>query len=404
MLPENNRRPKVEITMLGDFSITINGNRCDHLKGRTKRVWMLIEYLIANRYNDLPIQKIIDILWEESECGDPMNALKNLIYRARTLLRQIAGESRFEFILFERNTYCWNNDCSCMVDTEEFVDLYKNGCNVLKPSEQRLEKLLGAIDLYTGDFLPKSSYSSWVENAQTYYSNLYNDCVLKAGTLLLDSLRFQDAISLCEHALQFSPLEESIHRLLLYAYISADQRNKALDHYNYVVDLFYRKLGVDISVSLRPLYKQLINSINHIEIDLSVIKNDLKEAAALPGAFFCDYDVFKAVYRLQARVMRRSKQPTFIILFTLTDSDGGLPAPEIAVPAVAKLKDSILSSLRMGDAVSSYSATQFIILVPQVDYEGADKITKRILQRFRFQYRRDNVKIITRINRVDTAE
>lgn len=404
MQPETSHRPKVEITMLGDFSITINGNRCDNLKGRTKRVWMLIEYLIANRNKDLPIQKIVDILWEESECGDPMNALKNLIYRARTLLHQIAGDSRAEFIKFERNTYCWNNDCDCTIDTEELVRLYKLGCDAFKPPAQRLEWLLGAAKLYTGDFLPKSSYSSWVTNAQTFYSNIYNDCVLKAGTLLVDSLRFEDAIALCETALSHSPFEEAIHRLLIFAYISDDQRNKALDHYNHVVEMFYRELGVDIAVSLRPLYKQLINSINHIEIDLTVIKNDLKEAAAEPGAFFCDYDVFKSIYRLQARMLKRSKQPTYIILFTLTDDEGSIPAPEISVPAVSRLKDAILSSLRMGDAVSSYSATQFIILIPQVSYADADKVTKRILQRFRFQYRKDNIKIITRINRVDSAE
>lgn len=404
MQPENSHRAKVEITMFGDFSITINGNRCDNLKGHTKRVWMLIEYLIANRHSDLPLEKIIDILWGENDCGDPKNALKNLVYRARTLLHQIAGDTRTEFILFERNTYCWNNECDCTVDTEEFVGLYKQGCNVLKPAEQRLEWLSAAAALYTGDFLPKSSYSSWVENAQTFYSNMYNDCVIKAGSLLLDSLRFQDAALLCEHALQHSPYEEPIHRLLLYAYISADQRNKALDHYNRVVDKFYRDLGVDISTSLRPLYKQLINSINHIEIDLSVIKNDLKEAAAQSGAFFCDYDIFKAIYRLQARMMRRSNQSTYIILFTLTDAEGALPVPDVSAPAVAKLKEAILSSLRMGDAVASYSATQFIILITQVDYEDADKVTKRILQRFRFQYRKDNIKIITRINRVDSVE
>lgn len=404
MQPETDRQTNIEVTMFGDFSITINGNRCDNLKGRTKRVWMLIEYLIANRHNDLPVEQIIEILWEEKNCGDPKNALKNLIYRARTLLQHLAGDTRTEFILFDHNTYHWNNSCDCTVDAEEFTRLYRLGCNILCAPEQRLEWLQQAAALYTGKFLPKSSYSSWVETAQAFYSNAYNDCIMKTGSLLLDCLRFQDAAALCEHALTLSPYEEPIHRLLLYAYINADQRNKALDHYNHAVEIFYRDLGVDISASLRPLYKQLTNSINHIEIDLSVIKNDLKEAAAQPGAFFCDYDVFKAIYRLQARVMRRSSQQTFIVLFTLTDGEGGLPAQEISEPAVAKLKSAILFSLRMGDAVASYSATQFIILLTQVDYEDADKVTKRILQRFRFQYRKDNIKIITKINRVDTAE
>ncbi len=78
-------RPTIEIQMLGEFAITINGNTITNLKGRTKRVWMLIEYLIANRHSDISIEKLIDVLWGEDECGDPVNALKNLVYRARTL-------------------------------------------------------------------------------------------------------------------------------------------------------------------------------------------------------------------------------------------------------------------------------------------------------------------------------
>lgn len=110
-------RPTIEIQMLGEFAITINGNTITNLKGRTKRVWMLIEYLIANRHSDISIEKLIDVLWGEDECGDPVNALKNLVYRARTLLKDLCGDSSPEFIRFMRGTYSWNNSYPCTVDT-----------------------------------------------------------------------------------------------------------------------------------------------------------------------------------------------------------------------------------------------------------------------------------------------
>lgn len=62
-------RPTIEIQMLGEFAITINGNTITNLKGRTKRVWMLIEYLIANRHSDISIEKLIDVLWGEGGSG-----------------------------------------------------------------------------------------------------------------------------------------------------------------------------------------------------------------------------------------------------------------------------------------------------------------------------------------------
>lgn len=390
--------------MLGEFSITINGHQLTNLKGRTKRVWMLIEYLLANRKKDISLDNIVDILWEEDECGDPLNALKNLVYRARALLKEISGDERSEFIKFERNTYAWNNSYDCVIDTEQFLDCWKRGTDAGNPDDLRIESLKKAIALYRGEFLPKSSYSSWVISLSAYYATIYNECVMKVCGLLIDRQRFDEVIGICESALNYAPLEESVHKMLLFAYISIGQRNRALEHYNQVIDLFYRELGVDISDSLRPIYKQLINSINHVEIDLSVIKNDLKEAAAAEGAYYCDYDVFKSIYRVQARTILRTGQSIFMVLVTLTDLNGGIPQPEITKVAVSRLKDAILRSLRKGDVVASYSATQFIVMLPLITYENAEQVVARIVQKFHFEYRKDNVLLSTRINPVDSVE
>lgn len=404
MQPNSTTDIKIEVAMLGEFSITVNGVQLTNLKGRTKRVWMLIEYLIANRHKDISLDELVDVLWEEDECGDPLNALKNLIYRARSILREIAHTGNAEFIKFERNTYAWNNEFDCVIDSEQLVEYRRRAVDRTRPDEERIELFEKAIALYKGEFLPKSSYSSWVISTAAYYSTLYSECVMKVCSLLIDHQRFDEVIQICESALTYTPLEEPVHKMLLYAFISTGQRNRALDHYNHVIDLFYRELGVDITDSMRPLYKQLINSIDHVEIDLSVIKDDLKEAAATNGAYFCDYDVFKSLYRVQARTILRTGQSIFIVLFTLTDLDGDIPEPEISTVAVARLKDAILTSLRKGDAVASYSATQFIVMLPLISYENAETVTSRILQKFRFEYRKNNVKIATRINAVDSVE
>jgi DNA-binding SARP family transcriptional activator len=395
---------QIEVTMLGEFSITINGNQLTNLKGRTKRVWMLIEYLLANRHKDISIQKLSEILWEEDQCSDPLNALKNLVYRARQLLKALSRNDNAEYIQYTRNTYSWNNSYDCTIDTEQLVTFWKQGNDTSKSVESRIESYRNALSLYTGEFLPKSSYSNWVISMASYYSNIYNECVLRSCALLIDLHQYNEVIRICEEALSHSPLEESIHKILLFAYITTEQRNRALDHYNYVIDLFYKELGVDVSESMRPLYKELINSINQIEMDLSVIKNDLRESANISGAYFCDYDIFKSIYRIQARSIARTGNSAYIVLFTLSDLNGEIPDHEVAKLATLRLKSAILGSLRKGDAVASYSATQFIIMLPLNCYQDAEKVIARILQKFRFRYRKDNVKITTRINALDSVE
>ena len=52
-------------------------------------------------------------------------------------------------------------------------------------------------------------------------------------------------------------------------------------------------MGVDISTSMENLYQTLITNVNSVEMDLNVIKSDLKEAVKAKGAFWCDYNIFK---------------------------------------------------------------------------------------------------------------
>jgi Response regulator containing CheY-like receiver and SARP domains len=404
MRPDVVAQEQIQIKLLGEFSITINGNQLTNLKGRTKRVWMLIQYLIANRHKENSTEKLVEVLWPDNQCNDPLNALKNLVYRARELLKGLSGNDKAEYIQYIHNTYSWNNSYSCLIDTEQFTEFYRRGSDVSKTQEERVEAFKDALQLYCGEFLPKSAYSNWVISASAYYANLYNQCVLRCCGLLIDLRRFDEVTQICENALIYSPLEESIHKMLLFGYLSTGQRNKALDHYNHVIDLFYRELGVDISESMRALYKQLVNSINNVEMDLGVIKNDLKEASAVEGAYYCDYDIFKSIYRIQARSVARTGSSVFIVLFTISGLDGELPKPRVAKLASERLKATIMDSLRKGDTVASYSATQFIVMLPLISYENAEMVVDRILQKFRFRYRRDNVKISTRINALDSAE
>lgn len=395
---------KVEVTMLGEFSITINGHQLTNLKGRTKRVWMLIEYLLANRHKDIPIEMLTEVLWGEDECKDPLNALKNLVYRARELLKGLSQNPNEQYIQYIRNTYTWNNSYPSIIDTEQLVFFWKQGCDSSESDESRIDAFKKAIALYRGEFLPKSLYSRWVILQGTYYATVYNECILKSCGLLIDHHRYDEVVTICEAALSLTPLEESIHKVLLFAYISNGKRNKALDHYNYVIDLFYRELGVNIADSLRPLYKKLINSINQVEMDLGVIKGDLNEVAAQSGAFYCDYDVFKSIYRMQARSIMRTGQSIFIVLFTVRDLNGVPPKSEVSKLAFDRLKYAILESLRKGDMVASYSSTQYIVMIPVINYENAAMVTERILQRFHFRYRKDDVKVTTRINTLDSLE
>ena len=393
-----------EIKMFGEFSI-----RCDNAvvskdQSRTKKVWMLLEYLIANRHTEISQEKLIDLLWFDEDCDAPLNALKNLIYRCRRTLSALDPDGKTEFILFERNTYSWNNDLPIVVDTEMFDEHYRIATRGMIDDDEKIRHYLEAISIYRGEFLPKSSYINWVVSKSAYYAGQFNECILKVAPLLEKKNDYDQIVHICEQAVALYPFEEEIHRLLIEAYLSQKQPGKALRHYQHTLDLFYRELNVDLTEAFEDLYKEISTGVNRIENDLSIIKNDLAEATEKKGAFLCTYDVFKSLYRLQARSMIRTGHSVYIALFTLSNTFGNPPTDHMLSATMPILQDCITETLRKGDIVSKYSPAQYVVILPLTNFENGERVLRRISASFKTAYRSNDVILNARLKAIDPKE
>lgn len=402
MEPET--QPTIEVTMLGSFRLECGENVLLETTGRAKKIWILIEYLLAHRHTDIPQEKLIEVLWDDEECDAPFNALKNLVYRARKLLEALAPEAHYQYIRFVRNTYSWNNDLPCRLDIEEFEAALREGADQSRPAEERICAYLRAVDLYQGDFLPKSGFVNWVVAKSTYYTNLYCGGVYDVCVLLDQQERYGEIIDICEKAATLYPFEEKIHRLLLTAYLKNGNQKKALDHYDYVIDFFQKEMNVDLSESLRDLRKQMLSSAQTAETDLGLIKEGLTKTFQRRGAFFCDMETFTNIYRLQARSMERSGQSIYIGLITITDRYGGTLKEEQLTSAMAALKSCLVGSLRKGDVVARYSPSQFVVILGLITLENSEMVMRRIVDRFHRENRREKVLLHTRVKQVDPMD
>ena len=125
----NEMQPEKDITYirtLGGFSIQYGDRQISDADARTKKVWLLLEYLISNRGKDISAEQLGEAIWrDDEESINPSNALKNLVYRARTLLKQLRPDTGEDYIVFTRNSYVWNCDFPCVVDVEEFEKYYR---------------------------------------------------------------------------------------------------------------------------------------------------------------------------------------------------------------------------------------------------------------------------------------
>lgn len=116
----------VQITMLGKFTIYGPGlprPRLISLTGRSRRLWILVVYLIMNRDRGVPARELIDWLWPDASGVNPVSTLQNNISRARNALEELGLEDGKRLIANTSGTYFWAPDRETELDCERFERL-----------------------------------------------------------------------------------------------------------------------------------------------------------------------------------------------------------------------------------------------------------------------------------------
>jgi len=382
----------LRIKMLGNFVLEYEGRTLSGHKGRSKQVWNLLEYLLIHRAKEISPDKLMDALWEE-EVDNPANALKNLVYRLRTMLAESLLLPRDDYIIFKHGTYAWNNSLPASLDIEQFENAWKSAQNPDLDTDGKIRRYLEAIELYKGDFLTHSSYKEWVVPLSVYYQRIYMECVASVCELLFEKREFKMVEDLCLNAIEIDPLIEKNHEFLIMSLIESNNNHKALSHYEYVTDLFYREVGVKPSEAITRLYKVIVNKDHTIEKNIEIVRADLREAESIAGAVYCDYEVFKLIYRLYARAASRSGRSVFIALLSIGKQGNLEFNPRELNESMDRMKGIIISALRKDDVVTRFSRTQFLLLLSNINYENTENVLVKLVERINrsFAYKRISV-------------
>lgn len=378
---EQNRTQPIRISLLGNFEICNGDAKIEETINRSKKMWNLLGFIITYRNKHISQTEYIDMLWPDEVSSNPINALKTLLSRVRTLLDPIAVNHE-NFILSSQGSYQWNNNLACIVDTEEFENYCRKAADVSKSDEERIQMYKKAMDLYKGDFLAKHSTELWVVPLVTYYHNLYLDTMKDFLRLLEKQNEYELMEFYCSQALQIDRFDETLHCLFIQTLLNQGNAIAAMNHYEQTTDMLYLNLGVKPSKELRSLYLDIIRTQKTLEMDLNIIQSDLKEAEFKSGPFFCEYCIFQETYRLIARQAAREGRSVYLCLLTVSDSNGDIPSLNKLDAAMKRLLDAINGSLRRGDVVAKYSGAQYVILLPDITYEDGTMVMERIIKQY----------------------
>lgn len=387
-----NTKSIIYIQTLGQFRVSIGGNSIDNSTNQAKKPWSILEYLITFRDRDITANELIELIWSDDQSANPNGALKTLVFRSRKLLEPLAMPPQ-NLIIQRRGSYAWNPEYQTVVDADQFEELCSQaGADGLSEEDQLL-LYQQAIDLYKGDFLPKSSWESWVMPISARYHSLYLQAVHKVIDLLTTAGDWEEIIRLCEKAVQIESFDEGIHYALIYALYNTGKQNLALEHYKNTIDLFYNEFSITPSERLKDLYKVIRDEKHGITTDLSIIQESMKEHKRKSGAYYCEYSVFRDIYQLEQRAIERTGDSIYLCLLTVRTSDGHLPKTSVMIRAMESLGNAISGSLRRGDVYARYSIAQYIVLLPTSSYENGCNVMKRIITNFKKEYTRKDLVI-----------
>ena len=373
----------MQMNIFGGFSLSDGQVSVNESTLHSNKLNRLLIYILLHRDRDLSHQELIDTFWQEEHSRNPEGALKNLVYRLRSELRVFGTQ---ELILTLPGAYRWNPEVRLQTDYEEMDALTEAVKKEDMPERKRYlaEK---AIVLYKKEAPFRASQESWLLSRLTYYRLQYLETV-KVLCGIYEKEQEWDAIErVTTQALDVDGLDEDLHYWRIKSQIGAQNYEQALQYYDYGKKLFYDHLGIRDVERFHEIYNDILSLSTNQMSDISSLVDSVTEKEEPREVFVCEYPVFREIYRVEARRIRRTGIAEYMLLITMkssstSKSDAQSLEERIRI-GMQILEDLLKRTLRAGDVVAQYSNTQYVVLLSACNYESTGLVADRIECLFR---------------------
>ena len=378
--------PTLQVQMLGQFTLRYGDRTISDSDDRSRRVWSLLAYMIYNHGRSFAQEELIHLYWSNGEkSADPGNALKSIFHRIRTALDKLQPGLGRLLIRRKAGRYFWNNVIPLSLDIEDF-EAHFHAAEAAGDDDVRLSEYQAALALYAGDPLPRMTDEIWTIPIVAYYHSLYTRAAAGAIELLEKQERTAEAVALCHQAIHIEPYQEDLYEHLMRGLLRTGDMKGTMSVYEEMSELLFAHFGVMPSETLRTLYRQATRTVNDRTLTMDEVCSQLAEPAPHGGAMVCEYDFFKILYRAGARSIARNGHSANICLLSVSGKDGEMLARRSLDPAMNNLQVLVQNNLRRGDVIARCSISQYIILLPQANYENSRMVADRLVSAFYRRY------------------
>ena len=370
----------INVKMFGVFTLSDGVNSISEIDNHSRKVWSLLAYLIYNRKRVVNREELLNLLWADSDqVVNSAGALKTLLHRIRGELDKLWDGAGKQLILSKGTGYCWNNEYNVNAD---YIQLEKVKGIAEMQTKEDLENAISYLDIFSGDFLSRMSAEMWIMPIQTYYRNLFMASAGEVLPILLELKRYDIAVDICKRGIAVDPVNETLYGYYMQALQGMGKQKDAINLYRQLSDRLLTDYGIIPGDEIREVYRNVTKIVNDHALTVDMLQSQLKEEDSGAGALICEYDFFRILYHYLARSMARNGIAVHIALVSVTGRNQKELSGQKLEKVMKNLEGSICLSLRRGDSAARCSATQYVILLPQANYENSCMVCERIFKSY----------------------
>ena len=242
----------VKIHVLGSFRIQVEGKDLQFKGKSPKKPLELLQVLIANGGENVPMEKVMDALWYDAEGDIAQSAFSTTLNRLRTLLK---NKNSVGII---NGKISLNPEC-CWVDMQVFNRIMDEGDGHWEQGDRKKAARLykTALAFYANDFLSEEPAQTWNIAVRERTKNRYLNGMIRQGLWLEEAKQYKKAITLYEKGLLVDDLEEALYQRLMTCQLALGRTSDVVKTYQKCQKRLADTFGVAPSAETDALYRQI---------------------------------------------------------------------------------------------------------------------------------------------------
>jgi DNA-binding SARP family transcriptional activator len=246
---------KIRVRLLGGFEVWAGDQQVGSFE--SQKVRALLAYLACQRRRSFSRDHLAGLLWPEREPETARHALRQAVYNLRSKLGD-AGSSLIRTTHLEIGL---DGAADFWLDVEAFEEALHAGNGRAAADPHHLST---AVQLYRGELLAGffvkecPEFEDWLVAEQTRLRETAVDGLRR----LIENYRrrgeYRFGVHYARRLVAIEPLSEEAHRELMRLFALSGQRNRALAHYEELLNLLREELAVEPLPETKALYESIL--------------------------------------------------------------------------------------------------------------------------------------------------